>query len=91
VTLGRPPAIPCAHISQAMRPRPSHCPMGDGGSVTRGHAAGVHSPPWQTCPAAQATLHAPQWEGETSMRTHTGHVSPGSTQPVLPGGQLSTH
>jgi hypothetical protein len=65
--------------------------MGDGGSVTRGHAAGMHNPPWQTCPAAQATLHAPQCEGEVSTRTHTGHVSPGSTHPVAPVEQLSTH
>ena len=82
MTVARPPAMDCAHISQAMRPRPSHWPIGGGGSVTVTQTGATHAPSAHTCPSAHAELHRPQWSVLVLASTQIGQVAPAGVHTV---------
>ena len=90
MTVGRPPAMSCAQRSHAMRPRPSHWPIGGSGSVTVAQAGATHSPRAHTCPSAQARLQRPQWALLVEVSTQSGQVAPVGVHTVIPAGQPVT-
>ncbi len=81
-----PSNIALAQFVHAMRPRPSHCPLGGGASLTVAQpdasapaSSRAHSPYIQIEPEGHTLPHAPQFIGSTlrSMQTHPQRVVPG--------------